>query len=420
METMKHGMNKLKVASWTLIRLFFLGIFVVPAVATAEPGVGKNVIRIAGIMDLEGRSKGLGQGMRDGINAALKGKKVQGRRVEFIAVNDSYTPERTVAQTKKLAKQDIFLVMGNVGTPTAKVALPILAKHKIPAVGFFTGAGLLRPGVGDVINYRASYVQETAAVIRSALRSGIKTTEICAYVQNDAYGMAGVAGIKQALANEPDTEEIVALLDEIIQMEGDNPQRNLIGPVGVYTRNTFTSRNGFDSLKSWEEDNDTKCKVVVSVGTYNAIARFAGYSRYKGENWVISAVSFTGADNFRNVLNEFSVTNNIVMTQVVPSLDSNLPVVKEARQVLGDKFGYVTLEGYIVGKMWLAIMNNIKGQLTRKNFLKAAKEKQYDIGGLKLSFVGDNQASDLVLLTYLQDGEYKIMRNSVWKQMLAI
>jgi ABC-type branched-subunit amino acid transport system substrate-binding protein len=386
----------------------------------AEPGITKSTIRIAGVMDLEGRSRGLGQGMRAGIKAALKNEKIQGRRIEYSTSNDSYTPSKTITETNKVVRQNNFLVMGNVGTPTAKVSLPILAKHNVPAVGFFTGAGLLRPGVGDIINYRASYVQETAAVIDSALRAGIKTTQICAFVQNDAYGMAGVEGIKRALLRQPGTKKIVRSLNRIIKMKGENPDRNGMGPVGVYQRNTFTSKEGYESLKKWEKNNGSKCKVVVSVGTYNSIARFAGYARYKGERWVISAVSFTGADNFRNVLNEFSVNDNIVMTQVVPPLNSKLPIVNDAKNILGENFGYVTLEGYIVGKMWLAIMNKIKGDITREKFVNAAKGSKFNVGGIDIDFTDDNQGSDLVLLTYLDDGEYKIMRSSIWKKMLKI
>ena len=388
--------------------------------AMAEPGITKSTIRIAGIMDLEGRSRGLGQGMRDGIRAALKNEKIQGRRIAYSTSNDSYTPSKTIAETNKVVRQNNFLVMGNVGTPTAKVSLPILAKHNVPAVGFFTGAGLLRPGVGDIINYRASYVQETAAVIDSALRAGIKSSQICAFVQNDAYGMAGVEGIKRALLSQPGTKKIVASLNRIIKMKGDNPARNGTGPVGVYQRNTFASKEGYESLKKWEAKNGSKCKVVVSVGTYNSIARFAGYAKYKGERWVISAVSFTGADNFKNVLKEFSVNDNIVMTQVVPPLNSKLPIVNDAKKILGENFGYVTLEGYIVGKMWLAIMSQIKGDITREKFINAAKGNKFNLGGVDIDFTDDNQGSDLVLLTYLDDGEYKIMRNSIWKKMLKI
>ena len=47
----------------------------------AETGITNDKIIIGGVMDLEGRSRGLGQGMKDGIMAALSGKAGQGTSV---------------------------------------------------------------------------------------------------------------------------------------------------------------------------------------------------------------------------------------------------------------------------------------------------------------------------------------------------
>lgn len=369
-------------------------------------------------MDLEGRSRGLGQGMRAGILAAIDKAEVAGRTIEFLTLDDSYTPSKTIAGTNQLLDEGIFLMIGNVGTPTAKVSLPILAERGVPAVGFFTGAGILRPGVGDIVNYRASYVQETRRVIDAALDAGAAPNQICAYVQNDAYGMAGVQGIKLALADRDGTEGITQTLDRILGMEGENPSRNGLGPVGVYTRNTFEARGGYMSLKTWEEEQDTTCQLVVTVGTYNAVAQFAGYSRYKGEGWLISAVSFTGADNLREALGELRIDNNIVMTQVVPLPSSNLPIVEEARAALGDNLGYVSLEGFIVGKMFLETLSRIEGPITRQSFLEAILGSRMYLGGLELDFTTDNQGSDLVVPTILKGGEFEEMTEADWRRLI--
>ena len=380
----------------------------------AEVGVTKTVIRVGGVMDLKGDSRGLGKGMRNGIKAAFKGVTVKGRRLEFTALNDSYSPPKTIESTMELIDEGVFVMLGNVGTPTAKVSLPILAERGVPAVGFFTGAGILRPGVGDIINFRASYVQETAAVISAALDAGLKTTEICAFVQNDAYGMAGVAGIKRALSGREGIEAIIPLLDEMMAMQGENPPRNNVGPVGVYQRNTLYSRDGYESLKNWEAATGTKCRLVVSVGTYTAIARFAAYARNKGDDWFVSAVSVTGADNFKAVLNDFNVKDRVIMTQVVPLLDSELPIVVDARKALGDDFGYVSLEGYIVGKLFIAAVESIRGPVTREGLLKAVRGKRFNLGGLKMDFTRDNQGSDMVALTYLTEDGYRPLQRSDW------
>lgn len=398
------------------ISLFLLLSSVILSPVLAEEGITDNVIRIGGVLDLEGRSKGLGQNMQAGINAAFKDVTIKDHHLEYITLNDSYTPEKTVKAVNELIKQKVFLFAGNVGTPTAKVSLPILAKHKIPAVGFFTGAGLLRPGKGDIVNYRASYVQETASVIKTAIENGIKPNQVCAFVQNDAYGMAGIAGILNALKDTKGSDKSITALKKIKALSGENPPRNNIGPVGVYKRNSYLARTGYLSLKAWEKSQNTQCKLIITVGSYKTIAEFIAYSRYKNEPWIFSAVSFTGASNFQRSLQEFEIENGVIMTQVVPPLDSNIPLILEAKEKLGESFGAVSLEGFIVGKLIIYGLEKIKGTITRQSFTRALLNSRFSIEQLPLDFLDDNQGSDLVELIFFEEGKWTESNDqNIWK-----
>ena len=44
---------------------------------------------------------------------------------------------------------------------------------------------------------------------------------------------------------------------------------------------------------------------MITVGAYANIAQFVRNAQKNGENWIISAVSFTGADNFMNDLKRY-------------------------------------------------------------------------------------------------------------------
>ncbi|MCB1778968.1 MAG: ABC transporter substrate-binding protein [Candidatus Competibacteraceae bacterium] len=373
-------------------------------------GVSNTTVRIGGVMALEGPLSGLGQNMKIGIDAAIKGAAIQGRTIEFAVLNDSYNPPDTIEATHKLLGDGVFAMVGNVGTPTAQVALPILAEQKIPAVGFFSGANLLRPGVGAIINFRPSYSQEIAAVIEAALRAGVKPNQICAFVQNDSYGMAGVTGIIMTLGNQPGAAEIITKLEQIRTTPDESPERNNVGPVGVYPRNTVLVRDGYKSLKQWEKTTGERCRLVVTVGTYEPIAQFMAYARkLKREPWIISAVSLTGAESLQEQFRKYDIREDIIMTQVVPALDSPLPIVESARKALGSRLGYIPLEGYIVGKMFLTILDKAGNAPTRERFIEAARGRKFDLGGLTLDFTNDNQGSDFVLLTLLQGDDFKVI-----------
>ncbi len=133
-------------------------------------------------------------------------------------------------------------------------------------------------------------------------------------------------------------------------------------------------RPGYDSLKQWEKAANTRCRLVMLVGGTNPpTSSFIGYTRYKGEKWTISVTSQVEVPTLLNDLRNYQVADKIALTQVVPALDSSLAIVEAARKDLGDRFDSSSLEGYIVGKMFLAAMRSVKGEISRGNFLNAVR-----------------------------------------------
>ncbi|MBT3308759.1 MAG: ABC transporter substrate-binding protein [Gammaproteobacteria bacterium] len=389
----------------------------------AGSGVTPEKIHLGSVLALKGKAQGLGQSMRYGLNAALNGQQVGKRTVEIHYRNDSYEPSKTVPAVQKLIRQQqgIFLMVGNVGTPTAKVTLPMLKQERIPAVGFFTGADILRPGKGDVINYRASYLQETAAVIRQAIeQGGISTGQVCAYVQNDGYGMAGLQGVVAALGQMGAQKQQLGALSQVLRKKGVNPARNYIGPVGVYRRNTRNVLNGYKSLKHWEEKSGYTCKMVVTVGAYDNIVHFVEQARKSGESWLVSAVSFTGADHLHRQLKKKGLLKRVIMTQVVPLPEEKLPVIEAAKRALGSEFGLVSLEGYLVGKMVLNALQKMESPPSRYHFLNAIRSSQYDLGGVEIDFTRNGyQGSDLVVTTVAGAKGFLRLAAADWKPLLS-
>jgi branched-chain amino acid transport system substrate-binding protein len=393
-------------------------LLVLASTAWGEDGITRSTITVGSVLALKGQAQGLGLLMKLGMEAAFRDEKVQDRTIVLNAANDYYEPDQAVIETKRLIDEGIFVMIGNVGTPTAAVTLPILKENKIPAVGFFTGAGILRPGAGGpIVNYRASYVEETVAVITEALNAGIGIDEVCAFVQNDAFGMAGLAGVKVAFESRRGSADSIRILDTLLKMPGDNPARNYQGPVGVYTRNDIEARPGYYSLKAWEKASGNPCRLVVTVGAYAPIAEFVRLSRKSGEKWVISAVSFTGADSFLDYLKQYRTMDRIVMTQVVPLLDSTRPIVVEAKQRLGYGFSFGSLEGFVVGKMFLHILRDIRGSITRESFMKQVTASKFDLGGIPIDFTKGNQGSSLVVSSYPTESGYHEVTATLWRQM---
>ena len=419
----QYGSSSAAKADWQWIKGgMALGLLLslcatVPWSRAEETGITEKTIRIGATLALEGDYKVYGLALKRGMEAALAGQTVQKRAIEFVAINDFYDPAKAVEAANKLIGQGIFAMVGSFGSPTTRAVLPVLAEHKVPALGFYTGAAFTGPG--EVLNFRASYAKEVETVVDAALAAGVKPTEVCAYAQNDAYGMSGIKGLRAALARQPGTEPLVARVDQILNLPGDNPERNGIGPVGVYQRGATSAREGYQSLKKWEASTGNRCRLVTTTATYDPAAEFMGYARYKGETWIFSSPSTATGSRMATMLKEKGVTDKVIATQIVPSPDSALPVVVEARKALGENPDYIALESYFVGKLFLTIMRAIEGPLTRENFLKAARRQPYDIGGVKVDFTTDNQGSDFVLLTLLQGNDFVAIEPRALENVVA-
>src|SRR5712664_218936 len=153
----------------------------VAQVAAGSPvrGVTDQEIRFGMAAPFSGSAKELGRQMKLGIDAAFNRVNetggVEGRMLKLIAADDGYEPTRTADAMKQLYEKDqVFGIIGNVGTPTAVVAVPYALERKLLFFGAFTGANVLRHDPPDryVFNYRASYAEETDAVVRYLVKLG--------------------------------------------------------------------------------------------------------------------------------------------------------------------------------------------------------------------------------------------------------
>src|SRR5712675_2150710 len=143
------------------------------AVGPPVRGVTDQEIRFGMAAPFSGAAKELGRQMKLGIDTAFnrinEAGGVEGRMLKLITADDGYEPTRTGDAMKQLYEKDqVFGIIGNVGTPTAVVAVPYSLERRMLFFGAFTGANVLRHDPPDryVFNYRASYAEETDATVR--------------------------------------------------------------------------------------------------------------------------------------------------------------------------------------------------------------------------------------------------------------
>ena len=358
--------------------------------ALAEDGVSGNSILFGQVAAFTGPAQDLGQGMRQGILAAFdeanRSGGIAGRTLELKARDDGYEPEKTVAATKQILDDDkVFAMIGAVGTPTSKASQPLATEAKVPFIGPFTGAEFLRnPFDRYVINMRASYFEETEAWIEHLTRD-LGITRIAILYQDDPFGLAGLEGVQRALAKR---------------------KMSLVAS-GSFKRNTTAVKSALlDIMKGNPE-------AVVTVGPYKPVAEFIKVAHQIKFNSVFVAISFVGSDSLAQELGNDGA--GVIVSQVVPfPWDVSLPVVASYQTALvaddaNAKPGFVSLEGYLTGRLTVEALKRIDGEPTREKLLNAIYGAPFDLGGLTLSYGPErNQGSDQVFFTVLQaDGSFK-------------
>ena len=354
------------------------------------PGVSAERVLFGQSAAFSGPARELGHNMQLGILAAFQEANAQGgvhgRRLELKPLDDAYEPEAAVVNTKQLIEVDkVFALIGAVGTPTSRSAVPVAVEANTPYLAPFTGAAFLRgEDLHDVvINLRASYNQETEEMV-ARLTDDLGIRRIAVLYQDDSYGRAGYNGVRAALERRDMT----------------------LAAVGVYPRNTVAVKTALLDLREGQPE------AVIMIGAYEPVAALVAWSRHLGFIPVFMTISFVGSNALAQELGPDGA--GVFVTQVVPfPTDTSLPVVQAYHRALAaydpdEDPGFVSFEGYLAGRLAILGLERCGRELSRECFLSSLRSAD-EIDGFKLRYSdADNQGSDAVFLTVIgPDGRYR-------------
>jgi ABC-type branched-subunit amino acid transport system substrate-binding protein len=394
-------------------KVVLLALLAAAPPAAAEVGVTATEVLLGEASAFSGPSAGLGveqwRGHASAFEAANAGGGVHGRKVRLVLADDGYDAEKAApAVVDLINRQKVFAIFGGVGTPTIVKALPVILRYHTSEGLFrfanFTGAQPQREPPYDkaVFNVRASYRQETKAMVDAFVAKGLKKIGI--YVQDDAYGASGRDGVKRALKDHG---------------------------LSVVVETTYPRGQTYDVSTQIQLKllRDGGAEAVVMVGAYQACAALIRDARLSGWNVPLHNVSFVGADQMLRLLRDEEkktgkrLTENLIVTQVVPSYDdTGIRLVREYRAALdkyhpalpagvgdgsytsGSRYSFGSLEGYLNARVFLAVLDKAGPDLTRKGFYDAAEKMgKFDVGlGVPLELSpARHQALDKVWFTYV-------------------
>ena len=232
-----------------------------------------------------------------------------------------------------------------------------------------------------VVNVRGSYYQEMEKLAQYLVdQQGLK--KIACFYQNDGYGNAGFSGIKIALKKR--SMELVV--------------------TGTYERNTVAVKSGLLKIRKAKPD------AVIMVGAYKPCATFIKQAKKVGmKDTLYCNISFVGTEALRKELG--SAGEGCIISQVVNfPWDESIPFIKEHSAAMkkyqtSAKIGFVSLERYIVAKLFCMVAKSVKGDLTRENFISTIGSiGTFDLDGVSLKYgKDDHQGMDEIFLTVIKD-----------------
>ncbi len=341
-----------------------------------------------------GPAQALGEGMRLGIQAAFHEQNqlggVHGRMLELTTLDDQYEPHLAYGNTFNLINRErVFALIGEVGTPTSRSASPLANAEGVPFIAPFTGAGFLREaGLQNVVNLRASYHQEAEEMV-ARLTEDLGITRVAVMYQNDSYGQSGLDGVVDALGKR-----------------GLEPVASW-----YYQRNSDAVKAAIFHIAQANPE------AVIMIGAYAPVAKAITVAR-EDIDPIFMAVSFVGSNALAQELGPEGA--GVYVTQVVPLPDdTGVPAVAAYRAAL-ESFdgnavpGFVSLEGYLAGRLAIVGLENCGPDVSRECFLDGMRSSgTIDLNGLVLQYgPDDNQGSDSVFVTVIgDDGNYHLVNN---------
>lgn len=308
---------------------------------------------------------------------------IEGRRLQFVSLDDGGAPPKAGENAKKLLEEDkVFALLACGGTTSVIGALPVAMAAKVPVIAPATGSDALRPFNPLVFHARASYSQELNKIVQQLSSTGFTKCAV-AYIDNP-FGKATLAAFDAAAKAHGNKEWKAFLLPET--------------PDGV--------ARVVDEITAWQPNSLISLAVgAVGIPFYQSLRQ-----RVKAPAF---SISFLGSRPLLAALGESA--RGITVAQVVPNPDNVAkPIVKAYRDALkvnapDAQPGYSSLEGYLSARLMIEALRRAGRTASREKLVEALHSmRPYDMGGFELRYgPQDHSGTDFVELSYFNGERFR-------------
>ena len=367
--------------------------FAMPASAQKkyDPGASDTEIKIGQTMPYSGPASAYGTIGK--VQAAYfkqlnEQGGVNGRKINFISLDDGYSPPKTVEMIRRLVEQDeVLLTLGTLGTPSNTAIHKYMNTKKVPHMFLATGASKWNDPKNNpwTIGFNPNYHSEGKLYAQHILANK-PNAKIAVLMQNDDYGKDYFNGFKEGLGAKAASMIVSQATYEVTDPTIDSQIVTLKGSGADTFFNITTPKFAAQAIRKvsevgWKPTHYLN-QVSASVGS---VLKPAGLDVSVG---LISM-------NYIKEGADARWDNDPTMK------DFKALIKKYAPEVSADD-GNATY-GYAVAQMMVQVLKQAGDNLTRENVMKqAASIKDFQVPMALPGVLASTSATDFALFQTMQ------------------
>jgi branched-chain amino acid transport system substrate-binding protein len=189
------------------------------AYAADAPGVTPSEIKIGGVFPFSGPASSIGlvgRGILAYVQSINDRGGINGRKINYIAYDDAYSPPKAVEHVRKLVESDeVAFMFSQLGTPGNTAVAKYLMSKRVPAIGIVSGSNKFT-NVTDFPLTTTSLVSfdTEGKIYAKFLTKTLPNAKYAILYQNDDLGKDYVNAFKAILKSDFD-KKVTAIAYEI-------------------------------------------------------------------------------------------------------------------------------------------------------------------------------------------------------------
>jgi branched-chain amino acid transport system substrate-binding protein len=251
-----------------------------------SPGVTDDSIKLGGSYPFSGPAsayKNISDGAKAYFSFTNAKGGVDGRKIEFVTLDDGYEPPRAVQNARRLVEQEkVFALFNTLGTPNNLAIWDYTNQEKVPQVFVATGASDWGEDVAKhpyTIGWQPDYVTE-AQTYGAYLKENEPNAKVAVLYQNDGFGKDLLGGFEEAIKGSnvkivaresyEVTDPTIASQIAKLASSGADTFLNITTPKFSAQAIAAVAKSGWKPLHILNNVGASKTLVLTPVGLDNA------------------------------------------------------------------------------------------------------------------------------------------------------